>query len=330
MSSLRVALVASDLHPMPEWVPQQLAEAGIEFIERLCDEPNQVPAAAGEADVVWLMGGSKVVTADVLNQLPRCRVLLRTGTGTDNVPVDEATKLGIYVANTPQAVGHTVAEHALGLLLAVTRQIVAQDRLVRQGVWDRARAWPNWSFQGRTLGLVGFGRIAQLLAAKARGLELRFISADPIVNEDAMRDHGVTKVSLDELLQQSDYISLHVPLLPATRHLIGDKQLRMMKRHAILINTARGPIIDEQALVQALREGWIGGAGLDVCEVEPAPADHPLLQFANVVLTPHIAGYSDEFHHNFWSHSVQTLKAVATESRPLWVVNATVSPRPVV
>ncbi|MDA0660805.1 MAG: C-terminal binding protein [Planctomycetota bacterium] len=326
MKKLTVVLVASDLE-MPASVPQELSAAGVDFRERICQTSSDVPSACRDADLVWVMGGSRIVTAETLPDLPRCRVLLRTGTGTDNMPVSGATRLGMYVANTPEATTHAVAEHAIGLIFAVARQIVAQDRLVRQGIWDRDRAWPNWSFEGRTLGLVGFGRIAQAVVAKLRGFNLQVVASDPAVSAEVMRDHGAEKVSLEQLMIRSDYISIHAPHLPATYHLIGEPQLRLMKPQAILVNTARGPLIDQVALTEALEQRRIGGAGLDVTESEPLAVDDPLMKLDNVVLTPHIAGYSDEFRRNFWEHSVKTIKAVAAGGPPLWIVNPQVIPR---
>jgi D-3-phosphoglycerate dehydrogenase len=326
MAALMVAMVANDLPPTPEWVGPSLAERGIELRERVCDSGEEVVEAAADADVIWLMGGSRVVTAELLPSLRRCRVILRTGTGTDNVPVEAATRLGIVVANTPEATMHQVAEHAIGLLLAVIRQIAAQDRLVRRGTWDRYRAWPDWHLVGQTLGLIGFGRIGQLVARKAAGFELKTIAFDPVVTAEVMKQHGVDKVSLEELLARSDYVSIHVPLSEQTQHLIGEPQLRTMKPRAVLINTARGAIVEQQALVRALTSGWIAAAGLDVLETEPPEQDDPLVHLDNVVLTPHIAGYSDTFRDLFWSHSVQTLIAIAEHGMPSWIVNTDVAP----
>jgi D-3-phosphoglycerate dehydrogenase / 2-oxoglutarate reductase len=320
MPTFKVAMVANDLPPTPEWVAPQLAEQGISFVERECTTASEVIATAADADVVWLMGGSRVITPDVLPQLPKCRVILRTGTGTDNVPVDEAAALGIVVANTPEVTTHHVAEHALGLLFAVIRQIARQDRLVRQGIWDRYAAWPGWHLHGQTLGLVGFGRIARLLAKKVTGLELRVIACDVAMPAEAMAEQGVEKVSLDELFARSDFISVHVPLLKKTRHLIGEHQLRLMKPTAILVNTARGEVIDQQALVRALSEHLIGGAGIDVVDPEPPAPDDPILRLDNVVLTPHIAGYSDLYRDGFWQHSVDTLIATKRSGQPIWIV----------
>jgi D-3-phosphoglycerate dehydrogenase len=326
MAQLKVVMVANDMPPTPDWVGRRLAEQGIDLRERACAGPAEVAEAAGDADVVWVMGGARVITAEILPRLRRCRVILRTGTGTDNIPVAAATRLGIVVANTPEATTHQVAEHAVGLLFAVIRQIAVQDRLVRQGVWDRYRAWPDWHLVGQTLGLVGFGRIARLVARKASRLDMTVIASDPAVDAAMMEAHGVTKVSLDDLLERSDFVSIHVPLSEQTRHLIGERELRQMKPRAVLINTSRGEIIDQPALVRALAEGRIAAAGLDVLETEPPARDDPILSLDNVVLTPHIASYSDLFHEKFWSHSVETLIAAGQNGLPIWVVNAEVTP----
>lgn len=326
MPRFKVVMVAKDMPSTPDWVERRLEEQGIEFVEHACASADEVAAVAGDADVVWVLGGSGVVTAEVLPALRRCRAILRTGTGTENVPVDAATSLGIVVANTPEATMHQVAEHAVGLLFAVTRCIAVQDRLVRQGVWDRNRAWPGWHFVGQTLGLLGFGRIAQLVARKVSGLEMKVIACDPAIDAQAMAGLGALKLGMDEVLARSDFVSVHVPLSERTHHLIGERELRLMKPRAVLINTARGKLIDEQALFRALSDGTIAAAGLDVFEEEPPRKDHPLLGLDNVVVTPHIASYSDVFHEGFWSHSVKTLAELSQGRPPLWVVNPGVRP----
>jgi D-3-phosphoglycerate dehydrogenase len=211
-------------------------------------------------------------------------------------------------------------------MFAVIRQIARQDGLVRQGTWDRHRAWPNWHLVGQTFGLVGFGRIARLVAKKIGGFELKLIACDPVIDRQTMEEHGALKVSLEELLSRSDFVSIHVPLAEKTRHTIGERELRLMKPTAVLINTARGEIIDQRALVRALTEGWIAAAGLDVLDPEPPAADDPILSLDNVVLTPHIASYSDVFHEGFWRHSVDTLVATSKQGMPRWIVNPEVVP----
>jgi phosphoglycerate dehydrogenase-like enzyme len=174
---------------------------------------------------------------------------------------------------------------------------------------------------------VGFGRIARAVARRASGFDLRVVAHDPFVPGEAMRAAGVEAVAFDELLTTSDFVSLHAPLTGATEHLLGNREFALMKPRAILINTARGKLIDESALARALVAGGLGGAGLDVLETQPPAPDHPLLQLPNVVITPRIAGYSDIFYRQFWGHSVRALLAMARDRRPPWCANAPSNPR---
>jgi D-3-phosphoglycerate dehydrogenase len=207
------------------------------------------------------------------------------------------------------------------------RQIPRQDRAVRAGVWDRYLAWPRWHLHDQVLGLVGFGRIARAVVEKLAGFRLRVLAHDPRVPPEVVAAHGARSVSLDELLAAADFVSIHCPLEPSTRHLLDERALRRMKPSAVVINTARGPIIDEAALARALRDGWIAAAGLDVLEDEPPRPDNPLLALDNVVLTPHIAGYSDEYLDNSWRLSMETAIDLANGRRPRSVVNPSVQPR---
>jgi D-3-phosphoglycerate dehydrogenase len=327
MRRFKTALVGLDGQTVPDWVPARLAEEQIDLVVRECITDEDLVHYAADADVVWLFGGSRVVTAQNISLLKRCGAILRTGSGTDNVPVEAATQHGILVANTPDATVDAVSDHALGLLFAALRQIAVQDRAIRGGTWDRTVAWPRWSLRGRTLGLVGFGRIGQLLVRKLSGFEMTTLACDPQVSAEVMAKHGVRAAGLDELLSRSDVVSLHCPLTSATRHLIDERALRKMKPTAVLINTSRGPVIEERALVRALTEGWIMAAGLDVFEQEPLGPDHPLLRLNNVVLTPHIAGYSDEYLEASWRLSVETVVALSQGRRPRAYVNRPESPR---
>jgi D-3-phosphoglycerate dehydrogenase / 2-oxoglutarate reductase len=327
MPPFKVALVGLDNQVLPDWVCADLAKEGIDFVFKECVGREELRQVAGDADLVWVFGSHKCLTAENLDVIPRCGAILRSGSGTDNIPVAEATERGIIVANTPEAISDSVSNHAIGLLFAVTRQIAIQDRLMRAGKWDRTLAGPGWHMHDQTLGLVGFGHIAKLVARKMSGFEMTILAHDPYVDADTMASYGVSAASLDDLLSRSDYVSVHCPLLKSTYHLIGERELKLMKKDAILVNTSRGPVIDEPALIRALTEGWIAGAGLDVFEQEPIDPFNPLLKLDNVAVTPHIASNSDEFLPNFWRLSVDTVVDLAKGRWPRSYVNKGVKPR---
>ena len=324
-SRLSVSLVAIDRAEPPDWLHDRLREHGARLQIQLCESGEEVVTAADGADVVWIFGGSRLITADVVRQLPRCGAILRSGTGTDNVAVDEATKFGIYVANTPETTTDTVAEHAIGLLFAVLRRIALQDRAVRRGIWDSFYELPHAHVTSGTLGLIGFGRIARAVARKMSGFDMRILTFDPLINPDKLSRYDVEFVSLESLLQDSDFVSVHCPLTETTRGLIDENALARIKLGAVLVNTARGELVDEHALVDALKNHQIAGAGLDVF-AKPLVPEHPLMAFENVVITPHTGGASTSTYANFWEHSVRTLIAMAKHRRPIWIVNPEVDP----
>jgi D-3-phosphoglycerate dehydrogenase / 2-oxoglutarate reductase len=328
MNRLTVALVETSetARAVPGWVRRALADGSVDLIVRGCENRADLQQHASECDVLWLWG-SRVLTGDDLDVLTRCGAILRSGSGTDNVPVAEATERRILVANTPGAVAQEVADHAIALLLSIVRQIAAQDRLMRSGVWEFRRENNRWHLRGSVLGFIGFGRIAELVAESMKPFGVHMLAHDPWVADQHMSSRGVQSVGFATLLSQSDFITIHCPLTAATHHLIGEKEIQMMKAHAILINTSRGAIVDEAALVRALREKRIGGAGLDVFEHEPLPPASPLLKLENVVVTPHIAGYSDLFPQSFWRYSVESLLALAKGHWPRAVVNPEVIPK---
>jgi D-3-phosphoglycerate dehydrogenase len=327
VSPFKVALVALNNYAVPEWVSAPLRAAGIEFVAEECASRAALARVAGDADVVWVFGSHQCLYAENLDVLPRCGAIIRSGSGTDNVPVAEATALGILVANTPQATADPVSDHALALLFAVGRQVVVNDRAMRAGDWVTANYMPHWRLQGRTVGLLGFGNIPRALARKLRGFEVTLLAHDPWIDPAQMAAHGARPASLDDLLRQSDVVSIHTPLTPETRHSFGARELALMKPTAILVNTSRGPVVDEPALIQALAQRRIAGAGLDVFDQEPLPADSPLLQLDNVVLTPHVGGNSDESIEQFWRLSVQAALDLAAGRWPASVVNRAVTPR---
>ncbi len=304
-----VVMVARDQSDLPAWVPEQLARSGIGFRARNCTDGADFVAFAAEADVVWTIAVNRVVTAETLARLPRCKAVIRSGSGVDGLPLDAATELGIWVANTPESIAESVADQAIALLFAVIRQIPFYDRSVRRGAWNAPGVTPlRWHISGQTLGLIGFGHIARQMASKLSGFRLRIVCHDPFVKPETMSSYGVEAVTLDDLLAVSDFVSVHCPLNKHTARLLGAAEFRRMKKTAIVINTSRGGVLDEQALLHALQTGEIGGAGLDVLTEEPPSADHPLFKLDNVVLSPHIAAFSDEFDRKFWECSIAALR----------------------
>ena len=330
-NSFKVALVGLDGQALPDSVVKGLAEQAINLVVHECENHADLAQWAGDADVVWVLGSSRCLhgqmSPEELTILPKCGAIIRTGSGTDNVPVKAATKLGIVVANTPDALNDAVSDHAIGLLFAVIRQIALQDRNVRNGIWDRTRGYPNWHLKEQTLGLVGFGRIARTVVQKLAGFQMTNLAYDPFLPPEVFAKHPVFSVSLDELFRRSDFVSIHCPLTAQTRHLIGKPEFERMKPAAILINTSRGPVIDESALIAALKSGQIAGAGLDVFETEPLDSSNPLLQFENVVVTPHLGGYSDQYLPNCWQLSMETAIDLSKGKWPRSCVNPEVQPR---
>src|SRR5258706_16090942 len=219
----KVALVGMDADAVPDWVYAELKQAGIDFAFKQCKSREELAEIGGDADVIWVFGGHKSVNAENLDVLKRRGGIIRSGSGTDNIPVAEATKLGIIVANTPEAISDSVANHAIGLLFAVTRQIAAQDHFTREGKWDRDLAWPNYHFHGQTLGLIGFGHIARLVAHKLSGFDMRMVCYDPFIRPEVMAELNVQSADLDALLKESDFVSVHCPLLPSTHDLINER-----------------------------------------------------------------------------------------------------------
>ena len=323
----KVALVGLDDQQVPDWVVEKFERENIDFAYKECETREDLAAIAGDAEIVWVFGSHKVVYAENLDLIPQCGAIIRTGSGTDNIPVAEVTERGIVVANTPDAITDAVAEHAIALLFAVMRHVVVQDRAVRRGVWDRNLALPTGLFQGKRLGLVGFGRIPRAVVRKLNGFEPEVQAYDPYVDPGLAQELDVELVQLDEVMSRSDFVSIHCPLLEETRHLIGERELRLMKPEAIFINTARGPVVDEAAVLRALRENWIAGAGLDVLEEEPPDPANPILQLDNAVVNPHIAGYWEGGNEQFWQQSVEAAIDLAKGHWPRSYVNPGVEPR---
>ncbi len=310
-----------------------LTHAGIAVTAVEGQRPDEILAAAADCDALLVV--SSYVPGPVVAGLSRCRVIARLGAGTDRVDVEAATRHGIVVTNVPDFCLNEQAEHTLALLLAAARQLPYMTDAMRRGEWS-ARHHPGvHRVAGRTLGLVGFGASARAVAARARAFDLRLLAwvRNPAKDHDAARAAGVELVDLDRLLADSDFVSIHLPLTAETRHLIDAERLARMRPTAVLINTARGAVVDETALVEALRAGRIAGAALDVFEgidvfaLPHRPPTHPLLALDNVILTPHCAGSSVESTRDSKVRGVANAIDVLRGRWPRYVVNPEVVPR---
>lgn len=280
-------------------------------------DPARVIEAVRDADAVMVR--ETPITAEAIAAMTRCKVIVRYGVGVDNIDLAAARERRIYVANVPDYGSEEVSDHALALLMSVARRVTQRDRDVRKGVWGVGPRQPIYSLRGRTLGVVGFGRIGRAFHRKASALGFaRTLVFDPYVKT---AEPGIELVDIDELCREADVISLHTPLTQETRHLINRDRFSLMKPGVILVNTARGGIVDEQALVDALRSGRVSGAGLDVFEQEPLPLDHPLLAFDNVVVTDHTGWYSEESVTELQTKATQEVVRVFRGERPRSWVN---------
>lgn len=288
------------------YVTRELPERGLKKImERFDTEvwpeygppPKQVIIEkARDADALVTLLSDKI-DAEIFDAAPKLKIVAQMAVGFDNIDVEEATRRGIYVTNTPGVLTETTADFAWALLMAIARRVVEADRYVREGKWKVG--WHPSMLLGRdvygaTLGIIGVGRIGSAVARRAKCFNMRILYYDVVRNPQIEKETGATFVDLDTLLRESDFISVHVPLTKETYHLINAERLKFVKKTAYLINTSRGPVVDEKALYEALKEGRLAGAALDVFEQEPLPTDSPLLRLDNVILTPHIASASYE------------------------------------
>jgi D-3-phosphoglycerate dehydrogenase len=296
-----------------------LSAVGADVVQLANLDTPEALAAARQADA--LMVTIQKVPADLIASLERCRLISRVGTGLDAIDIPAATARGIWVAYVPDYSVDEVSSHAIGLLLAHARGIPWLVESTRAGSWSNQVIGPRRRLRGQTLGLLGFGRIGQAVAAKARGLGLEVIAHDPFLPEPAIANRGARAVDRATLLRESDYLSLHAPLNDANRRFIDAQALALMKPSAFVINTARGGLIDEAALLSAVQSGQIAGAALDVLTAEPPPADHPLLREPRILITPHTGWYSEDANHDVKVRGAEEVVRVLRGERPRCPVN---------
>jgi D-3-phosphoglycerate dehydrogenase / 2-oxoglutarate reductase len=300
-----------------------LADPDIKFLWSHGVDTPESRAVMAEADVLVI--ALQKVTADVLDAMPRCRLISRLGVGIDNIDVASATARGIWVANVPDYGVDEVATHAIALVLAQLRGLHTLIGPTKAGAYDGQAVRPIRRLTTQTLGVMGYGRIGRAAGSKGAGLGMRVIAYDPFLSDDQIRATGAEPVSMETLLRESDFITLHLPLDAKTRHTINAQTLSQMKSSAYLVNTARGGLIDEAALLDAIRAGKIRGAALDVLSAEPPPADDPVLQGLlkepGVLITPHVAWYSEEAQVDMRTRAAEDIARVLGGNRPRTPVN---------
>jgi len=274
-------------------IPEEaiLRENGASLIYGDCKTEAELIELAQDADAI--INTYARLTAKVINSLRRCQVIVRRGIGYDNVDVKAATAKSIVVANVPDYCTDEVADHVMALLLCTARRIIPAGDQVRSGGWDFRQLLPIPALKDCTLGLVGFGKVARAVTERAKCFGLKVQTSDPFVSAKFTSEHGAKLISLEELLSSSDFISVHVPLTNDTGGMLSKREFAMMKPSAVFINTSRGPVVDEEALREALENGKIAFAALDVMTKEPPMPDNPLLGMDNVIITPHFAWYSE-------------------------------------
>jgi D-3-phosphoglycerate dehydrogenase len=314
-------LVAVTDTVFPNLDPARAVLSKIDAEVRVAKEPtpDAILEVARDADAVLTTYAK--LTADLIQHLTRCRLIGRFGVGVDNVDIAAATNAGIVVTRVPDYCLDEVSDHTMALLLALVRKIPSSNARTQAGHWEMRAVVPIHRLRGTVLGLVAFGQIPQLVARKAQAFGLRVVTHDPFVSKELAERAGVEQVEFDELLKISDYISIHTPLLPSTHHLFNADVFRRMKPTAYLINTARGPIVDEAALADALDQGHLAGAALDVMEQEPPSGSRLLGHRDNVIVTPHTGYYSEESLVDLQTKAAEEVVRVLSGQAPRNPVN---------
>ena len=314
-SSYKVVITDCD-HGSIEEEKKVFKQIGADLVLAQVKEEDDMIQTCKEAD--GILNQYSLFTRSVLENLPRCKVIARYGVGVDSIDLKAATDLGIIIANVPDYCMDEVADQTVALILSLVKKTAFFDRRVKSGDWDFRQGMPIRRIKGMTMGLVGCGRIGLEVANRISAFGVRVIAFDPYIKKAGEK---IELTDLDTVLKESDFISVHCPLNESTRHLIGEREFQKMERRPLLINTSRGPIVDENALIQALEKGQLSGAGLDVLEKEPPGSLNPLLKMENVILTPHMGFYSVESISELKRRTAEGVSDVLMGRKPRSVVN---------
>ncbi len=313
------AMVTDYEYESVELEEKMLAEAGIELTAGHWRTPEELIPRVADMDALIVQYAE--ISRDVIQAMKHCKMIVRYGIGIDSVDVEAATEKGIYVCNIPDYGLDDVSNHAIAFMFALMKKFYITDPDLRAGNWDYEKLVPITRFSESTVGIAGFGRLGQMVARKLKGFGVRLIAYDPYFNEKAGKELGVESVDFDTLVAESDYITIHCPALPENDGMFNDQVFDRMKKTAYVINTARGTIINEAALVRALKEGKIAGAGIDVFEKEPVTKDNPLLALPNVILSGHTAWYSETAIYNLHREAAEEVINVLQGNKPFHPCN---------
>jgi len=319
MGSKYKVVITDHRFPNVDIQREVLSQIGAELVVGQAQTEEEIIAIAKDAH--GILNARSKITEKVINALTSCKIMVRYGVGVDTIDIAAATRKGIMVSNVLDYCVDEVSDHALALIMALTRKVVFSARRVRAGEWSVANLKPLKRLSGQTLGVVGFGRIGRELARKASPIGFNILVYDPYVDEKSVAQPGFKLASFEELIKGSDVISLHSPLTAETKGMIGKQQIEMMKPNAYIVNVSRGSLIDEGALIDALNAGRIAGAGLDVMIDEPAKPDNPLLKMEQVIVTSHTAFYSDEAIQELQKKAAEKVAATLSGKIPDPLVN---------
>lgn len=320
MAKYKIAVTDDRYGGEYDWERKVLAQIDAELVIYNCSTAQEVIEKCADAD--GILCNLAPMPAEVIGALNKCKVIARYGVGFDNVDVAACTQKGIYVTNVSDYCAEDVSDQALALLLGCVRKIARRDAQVRAGMWNIGRSEKMYRIAGKTFAFLGFGMIARCLYRKLSGLNLaRVLVYDPYIDAETLKSMGVEKVEWEDALRQADYISVHMPLNESTKGIVNAKAFKLMKNTAIIVNTSRGPVIDQAAIIDALKSGEIAYAGLDVHTVEPIEKDNPLLEIENCILSDHTGWYSEESFGELKSKAAQNIVDVLNGKKPKYAVN---------
>ena len=308
--------------PFPSLDPAKkaLEDANAEVIQAPSSSEEDIIKSAEHADAILVTYAK--LNENILRSLKNCKAIGRFGIGVDNIDLKVAGELGISVNYVPDYCLDEVSDQAMAMIISMARKIPQSNKLVQSGRWEMPAVVPMYRLRGKTVGLIGFGNIPRLMTPKAQAFGFKVIAADPYAPKELFEKFNVESVTMDELYERSDFISVHAPLLPETKGLVNKEAFKKMKKTAIIVNTARGPLIDEKDLIEALNNKEIGGAGLDVVETEPLPEDSALIGRDNVILAPHTAFYSVEALEELQTKAASDVARVLNGEEPIYPIKA--------